>query len=72
MTKIVSKAFSWTPAQRKEFFETSVKNLAPYIVVLIPVIIDQLPVDWAYATITVFLLQRALSFFRLYVVEVKK
>lgn len=72
MTKIVSKAFSWTPEQRKEFFTTALKNLAPYLVVIIPVLIDRLPSDWAYASIVIFLLQRALSFFRLWVVEAKK
>lgn len=72
MAKVISKSFSWTSAQRKEFFDLTVKNLSPYLIVLIPVIIDQLPKEAGWAVIAVFLLQRALSFFRLYVVEVKK
>lgn len=53
------------------FANTTIINLAPYLVALIPVIIERVPADWAYGTIAVFLLQRVWSFLKLYVTQHK-
>lgn len=42
----------------------TLQTLAPYLVVLIPVVIEKLPRDWAYATITVWVLQRIYDLLR--------
>ena len=68
---MVSKSFSMTPQDRAIFWNTTLINLAPYLVALIPVAIEQVPVDWAYATVVVFLLQRVWSFLKLYVTKHK-
>lgn len=68
---MISKSFSMTSADWKIFWSTTLTNLAPYLVALIPVIIERVPTDWAYATVVVFLLQRAWSFLKLYATKHK-
>jgi len=36
----------------------TLQNLAPYLVALIPVFIEQIPKDWEYTVIAVWLLNR--------------
>lgn len=68
---MVSKKFQMTTKDWEVFANTTIINLAPYLVVLIPVIIERVPADWAYGTIAVFLLQRVWSFLKLYVTQHK-
>lgn len=68
---MVSKSFSMTSQDWTIFANTTLINLAPYLVALIPVAIERVPADWAYATVAVFLLQRLWSFLKLYVTKHK-
>ena len=43
--------------------------LAPFLIVVIPVIIDKLPTDWAYSAIVLFILNRLTDLLRRYVSE---
>lgn len=61
-----SKKFSWNKADTLNFLKDALKVSAPYLIVIIPVIIEQLPKEWAYAAVTIYALQRmrsALSIF---------
>ena len=68
---MISKPFQMTSADWTIFADTTLVNLAPYLVALIPVMIERVPADWAYATIAVFLLQRIWSFLKLYITKHK-
>ena len=63
----ISKAFTMTAEDRKAFMDQTLKSLAPYLVVIIPVMIEQLPKDWAYAAIVIWGLQRLLSYLLLWI-----
>lgn len=67
----VSAPFQMTTKDWEVFANTTLINLAPYLVAIIPVAIERVPADWAYATLTVFLLQRLWSFLKLYVTKHK-
>lgn len=56
-----SLRFHWNRADTQAFLGQAVKVLAPYMVVIIPVLIDQLPKEWALAAVTIYLLQRVQS-----------
>lgn len=56
-----SRKWQWNSADTQKFLKETLKVLAPYLIVIIPVVIDQLPKDWAYAATVIFLLQRARS-----------
>lgn len=43
--------------------------LAPFLIVVIPVIIEKLPADWAYSAIVLFILNRLTDLLRRYVVS---
>ena len=43
--------------------------LAPFLIVVIPVIIDKLPTDWIYSAIVLFILNRLTDLLRRYVSE---
>lgn len=62
-----SKRFDWNSADTKKFLQDTLKVLAPYLLVIIPVLIGQLPQDAGYTAIAIFLLQRARSMIELYV-----
>lgn len=61
-----SKSFSWNSEDTKRFFQETLRVLAPYLVVIIPVLVQQLPKDWAYASVVLFVLQRVRSAVELY------
>lgn len=62
-----SKSFSWNSADTKKFLGETLRVLAPYLVVILPVLIQQLPKDWAYASVVLFILQRVRSAVELYI-----
>lgn len=41
--------------------------LTPFLLVVIPVIVDKLPADWAYSAIVLFILNRLTDLLRRYV-----
>ena len=61
-----SKKFQWNKADTIKFFQDSVRVLAPYLIVIIPVLIEQLPKDWAYSAIVIYVLQRIRAAIELY------
>lgn len=61
-----SKSFSWNSEDTKKFLGETLRVLAPYLVVVIPVLINQLPKDFAYSAIILFVLQRVRSAVELY------
>lgn len=64
-----SLRFHWNAADTLAFFQQAKawNVLIPYIIVIIPVLIDQIPKDWAYAAIVIYALQRALLALKLFV-----
>lgn len=62
-----SKKFTWNSEDTKAFLKESLKVLAPYILVILPVLIGQIPADWAYASVVIFLLQRLRSAILLFI-----
>ena len=58
-----SKAWTWNKADTKAWVLQTLKSLAPYVIVLIPVIIGEIPKDYAYSAIIIWILNRALSAF---------
>lgn len=61
-----SKKWSWNRADTVQFLKDSVRVLAPYLIVIIPVLIEQLPKDWAYSAMVIYALQRVRSAIELY------
>jgi len=61
-----SKAWKWNKADTIKFFQDSVRVLSPYLIVIIPVLIEQLPKDWAYSAMVIYALQRVRSAIELY------
>jgi hypothetical protein len=55
---MVSKRFKWNKEDTIKFAKDTFKVLAPYILVIIPVLIGEIPSDWAYASISLFILHR--------------
>ena len=53
-----SKRFHWNKVDTVKFGKDALKVLAPYLIVIIPVLITQLPNDWAWSAILIFILQR--------------
>lgn len=62
-----SKSFSWNSADTQKFLKESLRVLAPYLIVVIPVLIQQLPKDYAYSAVVLFVLQRVRSAVELYI-----
>lgn len=62
-----SKRFQWNKADTVKFLKDSLKVLAPYLLVIIPVLIGQLPKDAGYTAIVIFLLQRVRAAIELYI-----
>lgn len=62
-----SKRFQWNRVDTENFLKEALKVLAPYIFVIIPVLLQQIPQDWAWSAIVIFLLQRARSALQLFV-----
>lgn len=62
-----SAQFSWNKADTIKFAQEAVKVLAPYLIVIIPVLIGQVPQDWAYAAVTIYILNRIRSAVMLYI-----
>lgn len=56
-----SARFSWNKADTIKFFKEALTVLAPYLLVIIPVLIGQIPQDWAYAAVTIYVLNRIRS-----------
>ena len=63
---MASKAWKWNKQDTIKFLQDSVRVLAPYLIVIIPVLIEQLPKDWAYSAMVIYALQRARSAIELY------
>lgn len=42
----------------------TLQTLAPYLIALIPVVISQVPADWQYAVLTVWILNRVWDLLR--------
>lgn len=62
-----SAKFSWNEADTKAFLHQAVRVLIPYAIVIIPVLIQQLPTDWAYSAIAIYILNRVYDALRRYV-----
>ena len=62
-----SKRFTFNKADWVVWSHQAITVLAPYLVVIIPVLISQIDKDWAYSAILVYLLQRVWSFLKLWV-----
>lgn len=62
-----SKRFTLNKADLIGFGQRTLQTLAPYLVALIPVLISQVPKDWPYAVLTVWLLNRAWDLLRRYI-----
>ena len=56
-----SLRFHWNKSDTQAFVGQAVKVLAPYLIVILPVLIGQIPKDWAWAAITLYVLQRIQS-----------
>lgn len=54
-----SKVLHWNKTDTIKFGKDALKVLTPYLLVIIPVLVTQIPDDWAYSAIVLFLLQRA-------------
>ena len=52
------KRFTWSKKDTIAWCQQAIKVLAPYLIVIIPVVVAQLPRDWAYATIVIYILNR--------------
>lgn len=61
-----SKKMSWNKADTVKFLQDALRVSAPYLIVIIPVLIDQLPKDVAWTAIAIFLLQRARAAIEIY------
>jgi len=55
----MSKRFTLNKADLKAFGKDALKVLAPYLIVIIPVLISNLPEEASWTVIAVFILQRA-------------
>ncbi len=67
MKKVVSPKYElikedWIAAGKRALI-----FLAPFLIVVIPVVIEKLPADWAYSAIVLFLLNRLTDLLRRYV-----
>ena len=60
----MSKRFTLNKADIYAWLERTLQTLAPYIIALIPVAIDQVPKDWQYAVLTVWVLNRIYDLLR--------
>ena len=56
-----SLRFHWNKADTTVFLQQAVRVLAPYLIVILPVLIGQIPKDWALAAVTLYVLQRIQS-----------
>ncbi|TVL99536.1 MAG: hypothetical protein CV087_17405 [Candidatus Brocadia sp. WS118] len=61
-----SKKFSWNREDTVKFAKDALRVLAPYLIVIIPVLIDQLPKEWAYSAAVIYVLQRVRAAIELY------
>jgi len=53
-----SRKYSFNRSDLSKFGKDALKVLAPYLIVIIPVLISNLPEEAAWSAIAVFLLQR--------------
>ena len=65
-----STRWTWTKADTHAWFSQAWKVLIPYILVIIPAIIGQLPKDWAYTAVVVYILNRVWDAVRRYYSQV--
>lgn len=63
----ISHAFTMTTEDWNSFCEETLVKISPYLIVVIPVFIEELPKELAYGAILVFLLQRLQSFLILFI-----
>ena len=67
---MANKRYVWTRTDMKAWLAQAWKVLIPYLIVIIPVLIGQIPKDWAYATAAVYLLNRVWDALRRWYSEV--
>jgi hypothetical protein len=53
-----SARWHWNKADTLAWLNQAWKVLIPYLVVIIPVLIGQIPKEWGYAGITIYILNR--------------
>lgn|GEM_PF-5124430 len=53
-----SARWQWNKADTIAWCNQAVKVLAPYLVVIIPVLIGNIDKDWAYSAVIVYILNR--------------
>lgn len=61
-----SKKWAWNREDTLKFLKEALRVSAPYLIVIIPVLIEQLPKEWAYSAIVIYVLQRVRSAIELY------
>lgn len=54
-----SKRLQWNKQDTIKFAQDALKVLAPYLIVIIPVLISQIPDEVAWGGMAIFVLQRA-------------
>lgn len=54
-----SKSLRWNSQDTIKFGQDALKVLAPYLIVIIPVLISQIPDEVAWGGMAIFVLQRA-------------
>jgi hypothetical protein len=56
-----SGRWQWNKADTIAFLKEALKYAAPYLIVIIPVLIGQIPKDYAYASAIIWVLSRIVS-----------
>ena len=59
-----SKRWQWNRADTTAWVKQTAWFLAPFILALMPAIIEKVPTDWEYGVITLWVLNRIWDFFR--------
>lgn len=62
-----SAKFSWNSSDTKAFMNQALRVIAPYLVVIIPVLLTQIDDSWAYSAVTIYVLNRIYDALRRYI-----
>ena len=65
---MTSKRFQLNKADAVKFGKDALKVLAPYLIVIIPVLISNIDNNWAYSAILLYVLQRIRVALELFIV----
>lgn len=60
----MSQKYTLNKQDLQAWAQRTLQTLAPYLIALIPVVISQVPQDWKYAVITVWVLNRVWDLLR--------